>query len=240
LEIHVDQIVSDPEQESGENEKPSPLRKRRPRASSIIAALLPFAQSIPPLAIWGGLMSIPFISYIALLFTSSPSQFFEAIVLIFFGGFPWEQILAIIGIGLLVYSVVHMRLARKEGLIKSGPYGLVRHPQYLGVVLFTLALTTRSYWIGKNTFGRSWIAPEVTVVIWFGTLIAYIGLAMVEELHLTKTYTSEYEEYREEVGFMVPFVRNRNRVLEIIMSVLIPAFILFAILLAAPTYPPLL
>jgi protein-S-isoprenylcysteine O-methyltransferase Ste14 len=185
-------------------------------------------------------MSIPFISYIALLFTSSPSQFIEAIVLIFFGGFLWEQVIAILGVGILVYSVVHMRMAKKEGLITTGPYGLVRHPQYLGVVLFTLTLTTRSYWIGKNTFGMSWIPPELTVVIWFGTLIAYVSLALVEELHLSKTFTSDYEEYREATGFMIPFIRTRNRGLEIILSVLVPALILAAILLAAPTYPPLL
>jgi len=236
----MDQVLNDTEPESREMGESSLPSSRKSRVSSIIAALLPFVQSIPPLAVWGGLMTVPFIGYIVLLFTSSPSQFFEAIFLIFFGGFPWEQIIAILGISLLVYSVVHMRLAKKEGLIKSGPYSFVRHPQYLGVVLFTLTLTTRSYWIGKNTFGMSWISPELTVVIWFGTLIAYISLALVEELHLTKMFASEYEEYKEETGFLVPFVTTRNRVLEIILSVLIPALILAAILLAAPAYPPLL
>jgi protein-S-isoprenylcysteine O-methyltransferase Ste14 len=236
----VDQTLSDTESESIEKEESSTPGSKQSRLSTVIAALLPFAQSIPPLAAWGGLMTIPFISYITLLFTSNPSQFLEAIILVFFGGFPWEQIIALLGLGMLVYSVVHMRLARKEGLIKSGPYSLVRHPQYLGVVLFTLTLTTRSYWIGKNTFGMSWISPELTVVIWFGTLFAYVILALVEELHLSKTFASEYEEYREETGFMIPFVTTRNRVLEIILSLLIPALILVAILFAAPTYPPLL
>jgi protein-S-isoprenylcysteine O-methyltransferase Ste14 len=236
----VDQVFNDTEPESIEKDEPSPSSTKQSRASSIVAALLPFAQSIPPLTAWGALMTIPFISYIALLFTSSPSQFIEAIVLIFFGGFLWEQAIAFLGLSILVYSVVHMRMAKKEGLITSGSYGLVRHPQYLGVVLFTLSLTTRSYWIAKNTFGRSWIPPEATVVIWFGTLFAYVILALVEELHLIKMFASEYEEYREETGFMIPFVTTRSRILEIIFSVLIPALILFAILLAAPTYPPLL
>ena len=235
----MDKSISHTELES-EAEETSVQASRKSRISSIIAVILPFAQSIPPLAIWGGLMTIPFVSYIALLFTSSPSQFVEAIVFIFFGGFPWEQLIAILGIGILIYSVAHMRLARKEGLIKSGPYRYVRHPQYLGVILFTLALTTRSYWIGKNTFGASWIAPELTVAIWFGTLFAYVILALIEELHLAKTFGSEYEEYREDTGFMIPYVRNRNRGLEIILSLLIPALILVAVLLAAPTYPPLL
>ena len=236
----MDQIFSDSDQESTETEERTPSRDKQSRASSIIAVILPFMQSIPPLTAWGALMTIPFVSYIALLFTSNPSQFIEAIFLIFFGGFPWEQVIALVGIGILIYSVVYMRLERKEGLIRTGPYGFVRHPQYLGVVLFTLTLTTRSYWIGKNTFGMSWITPELTVAIWFGTLFAYIILAQVEELHLAKTFASEFEEYREETGFMVPFVKTQNRVLEIALSVLIPALILAAVLIAAPGYPPLL
>ncbi|MFW9911264.1 MAG: methyltransferase family protein [Candidatus Thorarchaeota archaeon] len=236
----MDQSISDTKLESEAEGETGIQASRQSRVSSIIAAILPFVQSIPPLTIWGGLMTIPFVSYIALLFTSSPSQFVEAIVFIFFGGFPWEQIIAILGIGTLFYSIVHMRLAKNEGLIRSGPYSYVRHPQYLGVVLFTLALTTRSYWIGKNTFGASWIAPELTIAIWFGTLFAYIILAQVEELHLAKTFPSEYEEYREDTGFMFPFVKTRNRAIEIALSVLIPALILAAVLIAAPGYPPLL
>ncbi|MFW9884768.1 MAG: methyltransferase family protein [Candidatus Thorarchaeota archaeon] len=236
----MDQPISETILESEADGEISIQTSRKSRISCIIAAILPFVQSIPPLTIWGGLMTIPFVGYIALLFTSSPSQFVEAIVFIFFGGFPWEQIIAILGIGVLLHSVIHMRLAKKDGLIKSGLYRYVRHPQYLGVVLFTLALTTRSYWIGKNTFGMSWIAPELTVAIWFGTLFAYVVLAQVEELHLAKTFASVFEEYREETGFMVPFVKTQNRVLEIALSVLIPALILAGVLIAAPGYPPLL
>ena len=236
----MDQVVSDKQQESVEKGKSIPAESRQSRASSIVAALLPFAQSIPPLTAWGGLMTIPLVSYAALLFTSSPSQFFEAIYLVFFGGFVWEQIIAFLGLGILLYSVVHMRLTKKEGLITSGPYGFVRHPQYLGVVLLTLTLTTRSYWIGKNTFGVSWISPELTVVIWFGTLFAYIALALVEELHLSKVFASEYEQYKERTGFLFPFGNSRNRGLEIILSVLVPALILAAILFLSPSMPILL
>ena len=236
----MDQVVSDKQQESVEKGKSIPTESRQSRPSSIVAALLPFAQSIPPLTVWGGLMTIPLVSYVALLFTSSPSQFFEAIYLAFFGGFVWEQVIAFLGLGILLYSVVHMRLTKKEGLITSGPYGFVRHPQYLGVVLFTLTLTTRSYWIGKNTFGVSWISPELTVVIWFGTLFAYIALALVEELHLSKVFASEYEQYKERTGFLFPFGNSRNRGLEIILSVLVPALILAAILFLSPSMPILL
>ncbi|MHA2069231.1 MAG: methyltransferase family protein, partial [Candidatus Thorarchaeota archaeon] len=218
----MDQLVNDNKSESMEKRDPELPLSRKQKVTSIIAAILPFVQSIPPLTVWGGLMTIPFIGYIALLFTSSPFQFIEAIFLAFFGGFVWEQVIATLGIGILVYSFIHMRRAKEEGLITSGPYSLVRLPQYLGIMLLTLVLTTRSYWISMNTFGRSWISPEATVAFWFGTLLAYIGLALVEELHLSKTFTSEYEEYKEKTGFLIPFVSSRNRSIEIILSVLIP------------------
>ncbi|MFW9845939.1 MAG: methyltransferase family protein, partial [Candidatus Thorarchaeota archaeon] len=193
-----------------------------------------------PLTAWGALMIIPFIGYIALLFTSSPMQFIEALALVFFGGFLWEQIIAIFGISILVYSFIHMRLTRRDGLITSGPYRIVRHPQYLGVVSFTLTLTTRSYWIAKNTFGMSWISPETTVAIWIGTLFAYNGLAIIEELHLTEVYSLAYHEYRKETGFLIPWVKSENRVFEVMLSALFPLLLLAVIIQLPPPFPPLL
>ena len=122
-------------------------------------------------------MTIPLVGYLFLLFTSGPASFVEAILQLFFGGFVWEQGLAVLGLSVLVYSIVHMRITKPKGLDVSGPYRFVRHPQYLGVVLFTLTLTTRSYWIGTNTFGRSWIDPKLTIVIWYSTLFSYFFLA---------------------------------------------------------------
>ncbi len=232
----MDQIVHDID--PAETETPSTPVKKQSRVTSIVAGILPFVQSIPPLAIWGGLMTIPFVGYLVLLFTSSPSQFIEAIFQIFIGGFIWEQILAVFGIGLLIYSFIHMRMTKKDGLFTTGPYRFVRHPQYLGVILFTLTLTTRSYWISTNTFGTSWISPELTVAIWFGTLFAYIILALIEEFHLTTSFV-EYEGYSLRTGFLFPIVKSRYRLIEVALSVVIPGLILAMIILFAPPYPPM-
>ncbi|MFW9799583.1 MAG: methyltransferase family protein [Candidatus Thorarchaeota archaeon] len=210
------------------------------RVTTIIAAILPFIQSIPPMAIWGGLMTIPLLSYLALMFTSSPMTFLGALISLFFGGFVWELAIAVIGVALVVYSVLHLRRSKHSGLVKNGPYGLVRHPQYLGVILFTMTLTTRSYWIITNTFGMGFLGPTETLMVWFATLFAYVVLASVEELHLSKSFGNEYQDYRREVGFMWPYLKTESRIVEILVTVVVSALLLFGIvyLNAMLLYPP--
>ncbi|UCH05800.1 MAG: isoprenylcysteine carboxylmethyltransferase family protein [Candidatus Thorarchaeota archaeon] len=201
----------------------------RSRITGIIAAILPLVQSIPPLWIWGGLMTIPLISYLALMFTSSPMNFFVAFFTLFFGGFIWELILAAIGLVMLVFSIVYLRRGKKAGLVRTGPYGLVRHPQYLGVCLFTLTQTTRSYWIITHTIGMGFLGPNETLAVWFVTLLAYMILAGVEELHLGEVFGVDYQDYRRDVGFIVPYLKTENRGLEILISFVVLALILFGV-----------
>jgi protein-S-isoprenylcysteine O-methyltransferase Ste14 len=188
--------------------------------TTIAAAILPFVQSIPPLAIWGALMTVPLITYFALLLTS-PDTFLEALVQIFFGGFFIEMVVSVIGLAILVYSFVFIRLNRKNSLIITGPYSVVRHPQYLGIILFITTLTSRSYWIITNTFGIGWLNPVGTITLWFGTLIAYVVLAQIEELYLVKKFDEQYSDYKRSVGFLIPYIKSDNRWIEISVSILI-------------------
>jgi len=201
----------------------------RSRITGIIAAILPLLQSIPPLWIWGGLMTIPLISYLALMFTSSPLNFFAALFTLFFGGFIWELTIAAIGLVVLIFSIVYLRRGKKAGLVRTGPYALVRHPQYLGVILFTLTLTTRSYWIITHTFGMSFLGPNETLAVWFVTLLVYMILAGVEELHLGKVFGVDYQDYRRDVGFILPYLKTDSRGLEILVSFVVLVLILFGL-----------
>lgn len=197
--------------------------------TTLAAAVIPFAQSIPPLAIWGALMTVPLITYLGLLLTS-PNYFLEALIQLFFGGFLVETVVAIIGLAILLYSFIFMRLNKKEGLIRTGPYALVRHPQYLGVILFITTLSSRSYWIITNTFGIGWLGPQETIALWLGTIVAYFALAKIEEMYLMKQFGEEYVDYSQSAGFLIPYIRSNNKWYEIILSIIIIAIIFIGLL----------
>jgi len=110
--------------------------------------LVPFVQSLPPLGVWTGLMTLPFASYLIMMFANLPvnlprafSEFFLWFLVPFL--IP-EKAFVITGLLILVYSVAYLRIKKKKGLITSGPYRLVRQPQYLGMILSTLGFTSWS------------------------------------------------------------------------------------------------
>ncbi|MFQ6064478.1 MAG: methyltransferase family protein, partial [Candidatus Bathyarchaeia archaeon] len=134
------------------------------------------------------------------------------------------------GLLILVYSVAHLRIKRHEGLVTSGPYRLVRHPQYLGMILSTLGLTSWSVWILNNTFGIGFLSPSQTIGVWFIELFAYILLAYVEELDLSRRYGESFENYKSEVPFFIPFLPTSRKALEIFVSILIPSILLLGLI----------
>jgi protein-S-isoprenylcysteine O-methyltransferase Ste14 len=85
----------------------------------------------------------------------------------------------------------------REGhrVVDSGPYGLVRHPIYTGLIaagFFTLAI--------KGT----WIAVAGFAIL----TIAFAFKARAEERFLTSEFGVAYDEYRKRVPMLVPFWPN--------------------------------
>jgi protein-S-isoprenylcysteine O-methyltransferase Ste14 len=80
-------------------------------------------------------------------------------------------------------------------LVDSGPYALVRHPIYTGIIIALVATAT----------------TEATLVALSGALIIAIGLwvkARAEERFLAAELGPDaYESYRRRVPMLVPFVR---------------------------------
>jgi protein-S-isoprenylcysteine O-methyltransferase Ste14 len=195
--------------------------------------LIPLIQSLPPLGVWTSLMTLPVATYLITMFANLPLHLPQALSEFFHPFLIPEKALIMLGIMILVYSAAHLRMKRKEGLVASGPYRLVRHPQYLGMILLTLGLTSWSVWILNNTFGVGFLNQSQTIGVWFIELFAYILLANVEEHYLYRNYGEAFENYRSQIPFFIPFLRTNRKYLDILVSILIPAVLLYVIIQAS-------
>lgn len=80
---------------------------------------------------------------------------------------------------------------RQRGLVKDGAFARVRHPLYLGSLLFYLALVLISFSL-------------VSVAVLGAVFIFYNFIASYEEKLLTQEYGLEYREYRRRVPKWAP------------------------------------
>ena len=190
--------------------------------------LVPLVQSVPG---WTALMTLPFATYLIMIFANLPVNLPRALSDFFAPFLVPEKALITIGLLILVYSVACLWMKKKEGLVTSGPYGLVRHPQYLGMILATLGFTSWSVWILNNTFGIGFLSPSQTIGVWFIELFAYILLAIIEEQHLSRKYAESFQNYKRQVPLFIPFLKTRRGVLDILIAVLIPAILLFVLII---------
>jgi protein-S-isoprenylcysteine O-methyltransferase Ste14 len=92
-----------------------------------------------------------------------------------------------------LYSYIYFYSTRgKVGLVASGPYGVVRHPQYLGIFL---GLT------GFSLLG----ARPIAVMAWITAVCTYLALMIHEEGENNRRFGAAYQEYRDRVPFIIPF-----------------------------------
>ena len=193
----------------------------------IAGYLVPLVQSLPA---WTSLMTLPFAGYLILVFRNLPANLPRALFDLL-APFPiLDKVFVLIGLFILVYSTVYLITKRKGGLVTSGPYQLVRHPQYFGMILSTLGLTSWSVWILNNTFGIGFLSQSQTIGVWFIELFAYVLLAYIEEQHLSRKHGQSFESYKNQVPFFIPFLKTNRQGLDILISILIPAFLLFGLL----------
>ncbi len=195
--------------------------------------VIPLVQQIPPLGIYVGLMTLPMVLYLVALFTQLPLSLGEALIAFIqrtaqSPGAMLTNALIVVGLVLVFYSAIYLQLHKKQGLVMTGPYHFIRHPQYTGFLLLTLGLTVWSYWLLSVTFGLGWLTPEGTIILWYAELCAYVILALIEDSYLSKQFGENHTDYRSKTSFFLPF-RRAGR-LDIPLSIITLSLILFGLI----------
>lgn len=197
-------------------------KKPRHVIEALSAAFLLFFQHLPYVGPWRGLMTIPLASYVfGFLWSSGPETIGWQIDLLFLSPkLMFGRLVAIIGF--VIFFLALMQLLRKNsGLLTSGLYSVVRHPQYFGLSIMTLGTTIMCFQWTRSPFN--------IFNIWLIQVVGYILLAGYEERHLIKEYPEEYQQYKQKVSFL--FLAPRiNKIPEALVSLAI-AYILAVLLL---------
>jgi protein-S-isoprenylcysteine O-methyltransferase Ste14 len=135
-----------------------------------------------------------------------------AILLIRLGAFrndglttgPWEAGLGLallaLGLGFAIWARVHigrnwggpMTQKDEPELVTTGPYHLVRHPIYSGILVAGIGTAV--------ALSLMWLIAVVLAAIYF------IYSAFVEERYLTEQFPGAYPAYRHSTKMLVPFV----------------------------------
>ena len=117
---------------------------------------------------------------------------------------PWRAgvglVLFALGLGLAIWARV--RIGRNWGapmtqkeepeLVTSGPYRLVRHPIYAGILAAGLATAVALSWM--------WLTAVALAGVYF------VYSAIVEERYLSGAFPDSYAVYKRSTKWLVPFI----------------------------------
>ncbi|MFW5872453.1 MAG: methyltransferase family protein [bacterium] len=115
--------------------------------------------------------------------------------------FWWLIIIQVIGLIIGVWSVISMNartlnvfpdVREKASLVKKGPYGVIRHPMYLSICLFTIPLLIAYF---------NWIRLVIMILL----LIDIFFKIHYEEKLLAKHFPG-YTSYKNKTWKMIPFL----------------------------------
>jgi protein-S-isoprenylcysteine O-methyltransferase Ste14 len=104
------------------------------------------------------------------------------------------QPIVALGLALTIIGLIQVfRACREKRLQNQGLYATVRHPQHLGIALWTFGLA-----LAVNTVAG--------YMMWFTVTYVYVLLALREERLLAERFGGAYDSYRKATTFMIPFV----------------------------------
>jgi len=147
-------------------------------------------------------------SYFGLPLTPNPSQgHLLAALLALAGVWDLETGVAVVMIvsvflllvaGYLVVAGWRKIYGASRGLVTDGVYGVVRHPQYLGII------------IGTAAFLIQW-PTMITVAMWPVLTYAYYRQARREEQEMEERFGERYLQYKGRVPMLIPRLRVKRK-----------------------------
>ncbi|MEK6776305.1 MAG: isoprenylcysteine carboxylmethyltransferase family protein [bacterium] len=152
--------------------------------SVAVATLIPvliytYAIHDRPVFLWDGYLRVIQI----LLLTAA--------VLLFYGGARRFDMFRLLGIRQIQEREVREPISSGNPLDMTGVLGMVRHPWYLGVILFIWARD---------------MSPSVFIVNMILTIYVVVG-TLLEERKLVFEFGDAYREYQKRVPMLIPFSR---------------------------------
>jgi protein-S-isoprenylcysteine O-methyltransferase Ste14 len=117
---------------------------------------------------------------------------------------PWRTAVGLglfaLGLGFAIWARIHigrnwgspMSQKNEPELVTSGPYHLVRHPIYSGILVAGVGTAVALGWL--------WLTAVVLAGIYF------LYSATVEERYLTEQFPDDYPVYKRSTKMLVPFI----------------------------------
>jgi len=174
-------------------------------AGSSIAICLPIIAGIIEPMIWPLLVVSPLLYHLLYWWwdpiaeSSFPQWYF---ITSYISDTDWVNQLApiVIGVGVIILVIGMAQIVRakirKTGLVTTGLYRYVRHPQHLGIAIMSFGL------LMLNSYG----IRIGDVIAWTLVVFVYVFLADSEEATLEREFGEPYLSYKRRVPYMIPFV----------------------------------
>ncbi|MHA2121035.1 MAG: methyltransferase family protein, partial [Promethearchaeota archaeon] len=162
---------------------------------------------VPCTAIWFGIMSVPFFTYLTFFFQNPKIALYD----FRFVYRRHEFYIVLFGLILYLYSLIYHVTHRKQ-LIRKGPYRFMRHPQYVALIIMTFGMTLIAFQTSPifNFNIGNLNGYTVLLYIWIGEVLAYIILGKIEEIALKARYGDDFTDYVSKVSFMIPFLKLKR------------------------------
>jgi len=204
--------------------------KVRHLLEAMFSVLLFGMQSILNAGIFISIMSIPLLPYLFYFLVGqvSPEALkFNIQVMLFAKAFWVGRAIALIGVVVLLLAAAQLLWNHYKGvgLIKTGMYSVVRHPQFFGIITITIGLTVM---VLTNSTSKLFQISG----LWLIQTLGYAGIARYEETHLLKQFGESFRQYKRDVPFIFP-TKRPSRIPETLFTILI-AVLIYCVLLFFP------